>query len=248
MEGKSGVQYCVAGGFAAGVGVGLLAAKYLYTRYSRAEDLKLVYFNGRGLAEVTRFLLAIGGEKYEDKRYPIDPANGWKKEEFDADQKAGKFVSSLGMVPRLESKSFVIGQSKAIERFLANRYGLMGKNAVEAAIIDSYAESIRDIKDAKQKAGGMDKAASTKFVQESIPGWFTKLEMATYGEIGFCVGNSTSLADVAMFHLVNDLLADDATLVKKALSSCPQLSAIVERVGQIPAVQTYIASRPNTPF
>ena len=33
--------------------------------------MKLTYFNGRGLAETSRVLLAIGGEKYEDFRYPI---------------------------------------------------------------------------------------------------------------------------------------------------------------------------------
>ena len=33
--------------------------------------MKLVYFNGRGLAEISRMVLAIGGEEYKDVRYPI---------------------------------------------------------------------------------------------------------------------------------------------------------------------------------
>ena len=33
--------------------------------------MKLVYFNGRGLAEISRILLAIGEEDYEDFRYPL---------------------------------------------------------------------------------------------------------------------------------------------------------------------------------
>ena len=34
--------------------------------------MKLVYFNVRGLAETSRILLALGGEEYEDFRYPLE--------------------------------------------------------------------------------------------------------------------------------------------------------------------------------
>ena len=33
--------------------------------------MKLCYFNGRGLAETARIILAIKGEEYEDFRYRI---------------------------------------------------------------------------------------------------------------------------------------------------------------------------------
>ena len=34
--------------------------------------MKLVYFNGRGMAETSRLLFAAGGVEYEDFRYPLE--------------------------------------------------------------------------------------------------------------------------------------------------------------------------------
>jgi len=34
--------------------------------------LKLCYFNGRGLAETSRMILAVAGAEYEDFRYPLE--------------------------------------------------------------------------------------------------------------------------------------------------------------------------------
>jgi hypothetical protein len=36
--------------------------------------MKLTYFNVRGLAEVSRYMLHMGGAQYEDFRLPIDVA------------------------------------------------------------------------------------------------------------------------------------------------------------------------------
>ena len=40
-----------------------------------------------------------------------------------------------------------IGQSKAIERYLAADFGMMGSSSVEAAQVDMLGETIRDIKE-----------------------------------------------------------------------------------------------------
>lgn len=47
-------------------------------------------------------------------------------------------------VPLLETEGVVIAQSRAIERFLAKRFGFFGKNDVEAALIDSVSEELAD--------------------------------------------------------------------------------------------------------
>ena len=58
--------------------------------------MKLTYFNGRGLAETSRILLAISGEEYEDFRYPLEiidlATHNMKKEEFEQDKKDGKLL------------------------------------------------------------------------------------------------------------------------------------------------------------
>ena len=45
--------------------------------------VKLIYFNARGVIEVARYILHIGGEDWEDYRYSIELPN-YKKEEADA--------------------------------------------------------------------------------------------------------------------------------------------------------------------
>jgi len=55
---------------------------------------KLNYFNGRGLAEISRLLFAVADVSYEDYRYPLQ-INDWKtfdmvREEFDEDKKKWK--------------------------------------------------------------------------------------------------------------------------------------------------------------
>ena len=52
-------------------------------RAAHAEDrtvfpMKLVYFNLRGVVEVARYMLHMGGAEYEDFRYPFDLSN-WAK-------------------------------------------------------------------------------------------------------------------------------------------------------------------------
>ena len=53
--------------------------------------MKLVYFNGRGLAETSRLLFAISGQTYEDFRYPLKiiDMKTWNMErkEFDEEQR-----------------------------------------------------------------------------------------------------------------------------------------------------------------
>ena len=49
----------------------------------------LTYFDGRGLAETPRYLLALAGVEHEDKRYPLAMVDGaYAKPEMEADAAA----------------------------------------------------------------------------------------------------------------------------------------------------------------
>ena len=37
--------------------------------------MKLIYFDGRGVMEVGRYMLAMSGTEYEDFRYPVESAS-----------------------------------------------------------------------------------------------------------------------------------------------------------------------------
>ena len=51
------------------------------------------------------------------------------------------------VVSSVDGTTAEIGQSKAIERYIARRYGLLGANEIEAAQIDAITEHIRDAKE-----------------------------------------------------------------------------------------------------
>ena len=102
---------------------------------------------------ICRVIFALGGEEYEDIRYAIDPAT-FQSTEFLEAKNNGDLKMNLNRAPILilpDGK--VIGQSKAIERYLAKRYGLMGASPEDEAIIDCIAEHCRDVKDGARYKG-----------------------------------------------------------------------------------------------
>ena len=116
-----------------------------------ASSLTLKYFDARGAAETTRVLLTIGGIAYTDQRYPIGP--GFEAPEFKADKESGGLARNLGRAPLLLTDEGAIGQSKAMERYVAGQAGLMGKTPFEAACIDMVAEHVRDVREAQARKG-----------------------------------------------------------------------------------------------
>ena len=214
--------------------------------------MKLVYFNGRGLAEISRILLAIGGEEYEDFRYPLEVIDFSKhemvKEEFDKDKADGKLVSSLNKVPYLDVDGTIIPQSKSIERFLSRRFSMMGENELEALRIDSICECIRDFKDAYQSVRKADNK------EQAMNEWFTKtlveklglLENIVDGE-GYSVGKKLSLSDVVMFAFITQFFDNKEASMNATLAS-PKIRSVIENVSTVPQLVSWIEKRPKTDF
>ena len=217
--------------------------------------MKLTYFNVRGLAETSRFLLALGGEEYEDFRYPLEvidmSKHEMKKDEFDKDKADGKLLTSLNKVPFLEVDGVTIPQSKSMERFLARRYNMMGTSEVEIAQIDAICESVRDFKDMYQKVRSLPEEERSNGMNE----WFTKtlverltlLEHQLVGEPGFSVGSSMSLSDVVLFTFIKEFFDNKEASMNATLTS-PKIRAVVERVSNNEKVLSWIETRPKTDF
>ena len=214
--------------------------------------MKLVYFNGRGLAEISRILLAIGEEEYEDFRYPLKIIDWSKhqmeKAEFDKDKADGKLTGSLNKVPYLEVDGTIIPQSKSIERYLARRFSMMGENELEALRIDSICECIRDFKDAYQSVRKADNK------EQAMNEWFTKtlveklglLENIVDGE-GYSVGNKLSLSDVVMFAFITQFF-DNKEASMNATLATPKIRSVVENVTTVPQIVSWLEKRPVTGF
>jgi prostaglandin-H2 D-isomerase / glutathione transferase len=217
--------------------------------------LKLCYFNGRGLAETSRMILAVAGAEYEDFRYPLEVID-WAtfnmvREEFNKDKAEGKLEKSMGKVPFLVVKDSVettLCQSKAIERYLARRFGFMGGNDLEAAQIDSLCECIRDFKDAYQPVRKMEnkEEAMQKWFGETLVGKLSDFEKLL-GDSGYAIGSSLTLADFVIYSFLVDFF-DDKDGIAFSMRSCPKLQKLVETVGANEKLSAWRESRPNTPF
>ena len=119
----------------------------------------------------------------------------------------------------------VLGQSKAIERYLARTFGLMGSNDLEAAQVDMIGEHVRDIKDAYQKA----KAAGNgdAFLSADLPKWLAKLEkcVSQTGKEGFAVGDKISLAGLQIYSLCTEFF-DNKDAAAAAYKPLPRVAAV----------------------
>ena len=82
--------------------------------------------------------------------------------------------------------------------------------------------------------------------------WLAKLEKSLPGDCleGIAVGSRVSYADVAVWSLLSDTFIDssDAAKSKAAADSCPKLRRIAAAVGNLPAVQSWLANRPSSMF
>ncbi|KAK9506864.1 hypothetical protein O3M35_008723 [Rhynocoris fuscipes] len=105
---------------------------------SEEPKYKLLYFNARGKAEHIRFIFAYAEVEYIDHRIP--------KEKWPEMKKSMPF----GVVPVLEIEGIgQVGQSNAIARYLAHKYGLAGKDALQALQCDALVDTLADLKQGK---------------------------------------------------------------------------------------------------
>ena len=228
-------------------------------------SLKLQYFNGRGVVETSRLLLALADQDYEDARFEIAPGT-MESPEFQNAKQSGKLVMNMGRAPILtveqqDGSTVTIGQSKAIERYLARRLGFMGASEIEAAQIDCIAEHCRDVKYAQMRKrfspfirdrSDQEKEHDRKeWFESDMPAMLKNLEAAireTSKAKGFAVGDSISLADLSIFCMLKDGFPayQEATLA--ATKDCPVLLEIIDAVEQNPRISAWLKSRPETSF
>lgn len=180
--------------------------------------MKLLYFDGRGVIELARIMMKVGGIPFEDHRFSIKikDGGGFETPEFAAAKAAGDLAANMDRAPLLIVGNTKIGQSKAIERYVAHKCGLMGSNGEEAALIDCIAEHVRDIKEKWGKIrsiGGMgpspekDVAMKKWFEEGEFKEWLTKLEKSLppqeTDDSTFAVGSALSYADMNIWYVVS---------------------------------------------
>jgi len=208
------------------------------------SNYKLVYFDGRGLAEPSRILLAYSGIPFEDQRLKaVVDANGkHDRSEF----LALKPTLPFGQVPVLHADGEVIPQSRVIERFLARKAGLLGSNDLETTRLEAISECVRDIRDGFMKVKEIeDKKA--EYISTELPqaiGFLTKYVSKT-GSPGFSIGNRLSYPDFQIYYLIwvlNDMKVTTMETFGETLH------AIYNSVAENANVKKYVENRATSPW
>ena len=88
-------------------------------------------------------LLAVAG------KFPGE--GGYKDGRFGSPADAGDLTANLGRMPLLRCKEGSIGQSSAINFYLATELGLMGKSTYEQAQILAMQEHLKELKAANRE-------------------------------------------------------------------------------------------------
>ncbi|XP_070548579.1 hematopoietic prostaglandin D synthase-like isoform X4 [Ptychodera flava] len=203
---------------------------------------RLMYFNIRARAETSRMIFAAAGVEYEDVRVA--------REQWPAEKASGKYP--FGQVPCLEiDGKFMLAQSRSIGRYLANEFGLAGKDNLEKAKVDMVIDVCEDIqlglskffleKDETRKA---EFKADLVVKADSLLAGLEKMLIKNNGGNGFFVGDSLTWADLEFMVRMEFAPLYDATL----LDRYPKLKALVDRVSSVPNISAWLKKRPKTEF
>jgi len=202
------------------------------TEHPTQYKFKLVYFDGRGLGEGPRLALALSGAEWEDVRLSDDQFKA-QKDNFPFKQAPVLFVNDQ-----------IIPQSNAIERFVLGHHGHCFKCGLTQARADAFAEAVRDIVNAYNKAKS-NEDDKKKFYSEFVPQNLKLLEEFSlkHGK-GWAVGDKPSIADVKLYYIYER--ADKSILSEHMGKHFPHLASLIHKFEQLPNIAKYLAKRPVT--
>ena len=231
----------------------------------KMSGIKCNYWAGRGLMEVPRFCLAIAGKEYEDWRC----TNG-------TGDLGNTLDSNLGRLPTINCAEGTVGQSAAINFYIASECGLMGSSTFEAAKIIEFSEHIKELNtafralvpwgstpseekmaiffDSEEATDYEGPADGSKRSARQLKWFLGRMEKLVGGD-GFAVGGKLSLADVLLYNMFADKLApgkgepfESAARTDAALDKCPKIKACIASVADHENVKKWLVTRASLPY
>lgn len=231
------------------------------------------YWNGRGLMENARLMMAISG-KFPAQGDYIDERHSSSPQDVDG---------NLGRMPCIVTETGEqIGQSGAINFFIASRCGLVGDSMTETGKILSIAEHLKEMNTVWRNLvpygthpteevlkmwfseGASDVTKGTNAVmkdkKERYFKWFAGRIENTLDNHGFAVGHRLSLADVLIYNLLAETLAKDQrkdenvpdsgcepftslAMVNEAIKDLPKIKESIVKVMENKGAQKWWAER-----
>jgi len=205
---------------------------------------KLIYFKGRARAELVRLIFHAAGEEFEDVQ--LDD-HSWQ---------TIKTTSPTGSLPMLViDGNEQLVQSMAIARYVAQEFGLAGKDRFQQALVDSVADTMNDLlgdvvevtfeDDARRK-----KERIRRFHDRSLPETARFLEqfIDRYGHgSGYSVGEDLTYADLTIYNTLDQIVLAGVAGWKD-FEKYPRIHDIVRRIEETPRFAGYLQSRPPAAF
>ncbi|HXJ79019.1 MAG TPA: glutathione S-transferase family protein [Candidatus Methylomirabilis sp.] len=212
----------------------------------------LIYFAGRGRAEVIRLVLAEAGVDYQEHVVGKGtPPVGGRPTDFAALKATGSLPFEA--VPVWEEPGgLCLAQSSAIANHIARTHGLRGKNALEEAQCDQLMGAVDDVRLELRKLAMVPaserKALRAELLSSILPRWLgflNRLLEKNGGGGGFVVGASLTVGDLALWYLL-EMIRDNG--FAPALERHPSLVAYAERIARRPRIAAYLSSPRRPPF
>ena len=202
---------------------------------------KLTYFPVEAKGELTRFIFAQAGVEYEDVRI--------KKDEWSA----LKPTTPFGYLPTLEVNGEVLGGSGPIARFVAEKHGLAGSNAIEnvklAGIKDVLDEVVlKMLKAYFENDRAMKKQLSDEVVEKHIPKYLDLMETIIKNNSTdgiWLFGSTVTYVDLNLY-LVVDFMRFFTE--NNLLDNYPRVEKLTNAVRALPNIAKWIENRPERTY
>ncbi|KAK3608733.1 hypothetical protein CHS0354_000999 [Potamilus streckersoni] len=157
----------------------------------------------------------------------------------------------LQVMPVLEIDGKKFCQSAAISRMIARDYGLYGVDVTEALRIDEIYEAVGDaIREIAKPFYEKDEEKKTEISKNLwevvFPKFLRFFEMRlseNEEKSGFLVGNKLSIADLALFNVLD---IAEGWHGSPLLGNNPTLQALTERIKAVPEIAAWMEKRPVT--
>ncbi|XP_068424396.1 glutathione S-transferase 3-like [Clinocottus analis] len=189
----------------------------------------LHYFNGRGKMESIRWLLTVAEVEF-DEIY-LTTREQYLKLLSDGDL-------MFQQVPLVEIDGMKLIQSKAILNYIAEKYGLHGKDLKDRVMINMYSEGLMDLMEMIMMLPfSTDAKAQLNTIQSKAQDRYLPVfEKALSGPI-FLVGGKISCADVQLLECTLMLEENFAGILK----DFSNIKAFQGRMTRIPAISRFLA-------
>ncbi|KAI8810309.1 hypothetical protein BJ742DRAFT_770333 [Cladochytrium replicatum] len=200
----------------------------------------LYYYRLQARAEVSRLILAHSGQPWVNR--------------FAHDWPAEKHLTPFGQIPVLtetcdDGSEFVLAQARAIERYLARKFSLLGSTPHESALIESLQEAHVDFYNQfRTYRHDPKEEILSQFKSTHLPNFIAMHSkfLAKNGNNGHYVGDKVSLADLHAVAAIDTIQAWAPGLM--ARETFPELFRVRDAVlSESVGVKQYVESADRVP-